>query len=401
MNHCFNILAKPIGPICNLGCKYCFYLEKEQLYRHTRNWIMEEPVLETFIKKYIDNTEESVVSFVWQGGEPTLLGVDYFRHIVELQKRYAKEKSIHNSIQTNGILLNHEWADFLKDNNFLVGISLDGPQEIHDYYRRGKGGESSFADVMNGVRILQDYGVEFNTLTTVHHGNEQYPLEVYRFLKRIGSKVIQFIPIVERQALNDKRDALSLVSQNFAGKAQVSDWSVNPQAYGNFLCTIFDEWVRSDVGEVFIQLFDVTLEMWAGLSSSLCVFQKQCGNALAMEHNGDLYSCDHYVYPKNFLGNITDCSLADAASSLEQLDFGKQKADLPRYCQQCDVRFACNGECPKHRFMNTSNGEKGLNYLCAAYRKYFHHVSPYMQFMLMELAQNRAPANVMNWLREK
>jgi len=397
-NNSVDIMAKPIGPICNLSCEYCFYLEKEKLYSRTSQWAMQHDVLESFIKQFIQENDNTVINFAWQGGEPTLLGVDYFREIVALQKQYGEGKYIRNAFQTNGVLLNNEWAEFFLENDFLVGVSIDGPEEIHDSYRRDKEGNSTFLRVLHGIRELKDNGVSFNTLTTVHHANEKFPLAIYEFLKEIGSTVMQFIPIVERKSNFSVSHHAPLFSPNLSDASPVTAWSVDPRAYGTFLCAIFDVWIRRDVGKYFIQLFDTTLAMWAGLPADLCVFQKRCGKSAIIEHNGDVYSCDHYVYPNYYLGNIRDISLADVVTSKQQLAFGAMKeTQLPQYCRNCDVGFACHGACPKHRFMLTPKGEAGLNYLCAAYRKFFHHAAPYMQFMVKELAENRAPANVMDW----
>jgi uncharacterized protein len=395
----FHVMAKPIGPICNLDCKYCFYLEKETLYPRVSKWAMQEEVLDSYVRQYIEAHDTPEVSFAWQGGEPTLLGVEYFRRLVEVQKKYAGGKRIHNAFQTNGVLLNDEWAALFKENGFLIGISIDGPRELHDAYRVDKGGQPTFDRVMRGIETLKRNGVEFNTLTTVHRGNADHPLKVYRFLKENGSGFMQFIPIVERISNQATADGLQLISPSFAGSANVAPWSVEPRQFGRFLCAIFDEWVRNDVGRYFVQLFDVGLEMWSGMEASLCVFRKQCGAALAMEHSGDLYSCDHFVYPENRLGNIMESPLAELVDSEQQRKFGADKETmLPKYCRECDVRFACNGECPKHRFLTTPDGEPGLNYLCAGYKMFFHHVDPYMQFMARELAAQRPPANVMRWI---
>lgn len=392
-------MAKPIGPICNLDCKYCFYLEKEALYPRVEKWAMREDVLDSYIRQYIEAHDSPVVHFAWQGGEPTLLGLDYYRRLVEIQNKYADGKGIQNAFQTNGVLLNDAWAQFFRENNFLIGISVDGPRELHDRFRVDKGGQPTFDRVMHGIDILKKNGVEFNTLTTVHGGNADSPLDVYRFLKENGSGYIQFIPVVERIAQQATADGLQLISPGFLGAAQVTSWSVEPRQFGRFLCAIFDEWVRKDVGRFFVQLFDVSLETWVGMEASLCVFRRKCGAALAIEHSGDLYSCDHFVYPENRLGNIMEAPLELLAGSPQQQSFGNAKeSTLPRYCRECDVRFACNGECPKHRFLTTPEGEPGLNYLCAGYKMFFHHVDPYMQFMAKELAAERAPANVMRWV---
>ena len=395
----FHVMAKPVGPLCNLDCKYCFYLEKEALYPQASQWAMADEVLESYIRQYIEAQPSPVVTFAWQGGEPTLLGVDFFRKVVALQARYADGKRIQNAFQTNGVLLDDEWARFLNDAHFLVGISIDGPRELHDAYRVDKGGQPTFDKVMRGIDVLSRHGVAFNTLTTVHHANAQAPLDVYRFLQANGSGFLQFIPIVERISSKATPEGLLLVSPDFPQAARVAPWSVEPLQFGAFLCAIFDEWVRHDVGTCFVQLFDVCLEMWLGREASLCVFRRTCGAALALEHSGDLYSCDHYVYPENKLGNIMESLLSSLAHSSQQQRFGQAKeASLPQYCRECDVRFACNGECPKHRFAVTPDGEPGLNYLCAGYKMFFRHIDPYMGFMAAELRAERPPANVMRWV---
>ena len=392
----FHVMTKPIGPICNLDCKYCFYLEKENLYPSTKRWAMAPEVLERYISQYIASQPTENVNFAWQGGEPTLLGVDFFRNVVKLEEKYAGGKTIHNALQTNGTLLNDEWGAFLAEHRFLVGVSIDGPGELHDFYRVDKGDAPTFDRVMRGISKLKQHGADFNTLTVVNRRNSAHPLEVYRFLKEIGSGFMQFIPIVERKTAAPGADGLVLIQPSFEGNAEVTDWSVEPRAYGEFLARIFDEWVRSDVGRFFVQAFDVALESWLGMDASLCVFRRTCGAALAMEHTGDLYSCDHFVYPENKLGNITETALEEMVASAQQKKFGHDKLDtLPRYCRECPVRFACNGECPKHRFTRTPDGEAGLNYLCAGYKYFFHHIDPYMRFMASELRAGRAPANVM------
>ncbi len=396
----FHIMTKPIGPICNLDCKYCFYLEKENLYPKTSNWGMAEDVLEAYVRQYIEAQSVPVISFAWQGGEPTLLGVDYFRKVVEFEKRYANGKRIENAFQTNGVLLDDRWGEFLAENRFLVGISIDGPRELHDRYRVDKGGQSSFDRVTRGIGYLKKHGVEFNTLTVVQRHNSYHPLEVYRFLKEVGSRFMQFIPCVERIAKARSSHSLVLISPRSEERAEVSEWSVEPVQYGKFLRSIFDEWIRHEVGRYFVQIFDVALESWSGMEPSLCVFRETCGAAMTVEHNGDLYSCDHFVYPENKLGNIMESPLGVLVNSPQQRKFGQDKRDtLPRYCRECEVRFACNGECPKHRFIRTPDGEEGLNYLCAGYKIFFNHVDPYMRFMAEELQQGRPPANVMAWAR--
>lgn len=398
----FHVMIKPAGPICNLDCKYCFYLEKENLYPPQKNFKMPLNVLESFIKQKVEAPDTDVVSFAWQGGEPTLLGVDYFKKVVELQKKYANGKRIGNGFQTNGVLLDDEWCSFFAENNFLVGLSIDGPKELHDYYRVYKGGQPSFDKVIKGIDYLKKHKVEFNTLTVVHKKNSYHPREVYNFLKEAGSGYMQFIPVVECVKetspgfLKAQKVSLKLASPDYKGNVQVTDWSVEPKQYGNFLCEIFDEWVKKDVGKYFVQIFDVALESWLGMKQSLCIFNETCGRALAIEYNGDLYSCDHYVYPENKLGNIIDQPLESLVFSEQQIKFGKDKKDLlPNYCLNCEVRFACNGECPKHRFIKTPDGEDGMNYLCAGYKKFFNHIGPYVKFMANELLHKRPPANIM------
>jgi uncharacterized protein len=398
----FHVMAKPVGPICNLNCRYCFYLEKENLYGKKHDWAMPDAVLESYISQFISAQDTPAVSFAWQGGEPTLLGVDFFRKVIAIQNKYAHGKEIENALQTNGVLLDDRWGEFLAENHFLIGLSIDGPADLHDFYRVDKGGAPTFDRVMRGLRFLKKHQVEFNALTVVNRRNSQHPLRVYRFLKGIGCQFTQFIPIVERVARAANPDGLVLISPRHPHSADVAEWSVESRQYGVFLCTIFDEWVRKDVGNYFVQLFDVTLESWLGLEPSLCVFRPTCGAAMALEHNGDLYSCDHYVYPENKLGNILEQPLPALANSAEQRRFGLDKRDsLPRYCRECDVRFACNGECPKHRFISTPDGEPGLNYLCAGYKLFFQHVDPYMRFMANELRHQRPPANVMSWTRQQ
>lgn len=397
----FQIIAKPSGSLCNLNCTYCYYLEKHNLYpQQNSEWHMSDDVLENFIRQYIQAQSRQVVSFIWQGGEPTLLGIDFFRRVLQLQERYRRDKHIENAFQTNGILLDDEWAEFLASNKFLVGISIDGPEEFHDAYRVDKAGQSTFARVLRGLDLLKRHGVDFNTLTVVNRHNSYAPTTVYNFLKDIGSKYIQFLPVAEMQAHEPTSDGLRLLKPYARETGSISEWSVEPEQYGHFLTTIFDEWVRKDVGKTFVQLFDVALESWVGVPQSLCVFGKECGTELVTERNGDVYSCDHFVFPDNRLGNLLDTPLVILANSSEQKRFGARKSNrLPEFCERCDVRFACNGECPKHRFVRTPSGEGGLNYLCPSYKIFFHHVAPYMQYMASQLMAQKAPANVMEWVK--
>ncbi len=391
-------MTKPTGAICNLDCKYCFYLEKEKLYRGTTNWSMTDEVLESYIRQYIESQKTEEVTFTWQGGEPTLLGLDYFKKVISFENKYANGKKILNAFQTNGILLDDEWCEFFSANKFLIGISIDCPEEIHNKYRVFKGNQPSFKKVMRAIDRLKKHNVEFNTLTCVQKDNSHKALEVYNFLKEIGSGFMQFIPIVERKAKSGNENSLTLVSPDYTGDAEVTEWSVEPLQYGKFLSEIFDEWVRKDVGKIFVQIFDVALEVWYSGKASLCVFNDVCGNAMALEHNGDLYSCDHYVYPENKLGNIITDGLKEIVTSAKQMKFGlDKKLNLPKYCRECEYLFMCNGECPKHRFIKTPDGEDGLNYLCAGYKYFFEHIDPYMQFMVNELNHQRPPANVMRF----
>lgn len=398
----FHLLTKPIGPICNLDCTYCFYLEKQKLYPDESQWRMSDAVLEEYIRQYIQSQPGPEIHFAWQGGEPTLLGVEFFQQVVALQKKHASGRTISNALQTNGTLLDDAWCKFLKEQNFLVGLSIDGPRALHDQYRVDKGQKPTFDAVMRGLELLKYHRVEFNTLSVVNRANSQQPLEVYRFLKKIGSGFIQFVPLVERNSPAPvKERGFDLAEPPDLGTTEkfpspVTESSVEAKQYGNFLCAIFDEWVRRDVGKTFVQLFDVALGNWMGLGSSLCVFAEKCGAALAIEHNGDLYSCDHFVYPRYKLGNVMNQNLGAMVNSPQQIQFGNAKLDLlPKYCQSCEVRFACNGECPKHRFIQTPDGEAGLNYLCPAYKKFFNHIDPHMKTMAQLLRNGYAAADIM------
>jgi uncharacterized protein len=388
-------MAKPSGSKCNLNCRYCYYLEKENLYPETSSWVMSQEVLEKYIRDTIAGNDTPEVGFVWQGGEPTLLGLEFFQSVIALQRRYAGGKRITNSIQTNGTLLDDDWCSFLKEHGFLVGISIDGPADLHDAYRVDKRDRPTFDQVMRGYELLRKHGVDTNVLTVVNRHNGAEPLRVYRFLKGIGAEHIQFIPVVERLAT----DGLLTLAGPPRPRAvephrQVSDWSVLPEQYGEFLVAVYDEWLQQDVGQVFVQLFEICLAVWCGLPPSLCWFTKTCGSALALEHNGDLYSCDHFVYPEYKLGNIMEQDLAKLARSMTQLEFGKSKSLLPKQCQRCSVRFMCNGECPKRRFLLTEDGEPGLNYLCAAYKRFFTHIDPSMREMAELIRRGRHPREI-------
>jgi uncharacterized protein len=398
----FNVMVKPTGPLCNLNCTYCYYLEKKKLFPENKDFKLHEDLLEVFINQYIDVQQVPVVTFVWQGGEPTLLGLDYFKKVVDLQKKYSNGKKIENAFQTNGTRLNDDWCNFFVENNILVGISIDGEEHNQNRFRRANSGEPTFKRVMKGIELLHKHKVEFNTLSVVNSYNVHFASETYKFLKRIGSGFIQFLPVVERVADFPENGRLNLVTPDFGTYASVTDWSVNGKDYGKFLISVFDEWVRNDVAKYYVQIFDTTLANFIGEMPGLCVFSETCGNALVMEHNGNIYSCDHYVYPEYFLGNIKETPLIDMAKSQGQFDFGINKRNkLPLYCLKCDVRYACHGECPKHRFLDTPDGNPGLNYLCEGYKMFFHHVEPYMEYMAKELKSQRPPANVMAWIRNK
>ena len=395
-------MAKPIGPICNLDCTYCYYLEKEKLFPKGENYKMTSEVMEAYIIQYIGSQETPEVTFAWQGGEPTLLGLEYFQNIVELQKKHSGGRKINNTLQTNGTLLTDDWCRFFHEQNFLIGLSIDGPRRLHDTYRLDKGQKPTFDRVMFGLALLKKHKVEFNTLTVVSATNAKHPVEVYNFLKEMGSGYIQFIPLVERlPAEGAATGGLDYAEPPEPGQkaSPVTRWSVPSEAFGDFLIAIYDEWIKRDVGKVYVQMFDVSLGIWSGHGPGLCLFLKDCGEGLALEHNGDLYSCDHFVYPKYKLGNIMNESLGALVNSDRQKAFGQAKSDtLPKYCLECEVRFACNGECPKHRFTTTPDGEEGLNYLCAGYKKFFNHVDPTMKKMAELMHARTAPASIMGML---
>ena len=389
------VMLKPAGSLCNLRCRYCYYLEKANLYGHSAGHIISDALLEKFIKKYIEAQTTPEVLFTWHGGETLMRPVSFYRRALELEKKYAKGRRISNSIQTNGTLLNDEWCEFFRENDFLVGVSIDGPREFHDEYRRTATGRPTFHKVMQGINLLNKHGVEWNALAVVNDFNADYPLEFYRFFKDIHCRYIQFTPIVERIVHRD--DGLTFAPGMQEG-GEVTDFSVTPEQWGNFICTIFDEWVKQDVGQYFIQLFDATLANWVGVVPGVCTLAEECGHAGVMEFNGDVYSCDHFVYPEHRLGNLHDHTIIEMMYSDRQREFAKMKRQLlPRQCKECPFRFACHGECPKNRFTHDRYGEPGLNYLCEGYRRFFSHVAPYMDFMKAELEAQRPPANVMQF----
>ena len=388
------VMLKPVGAHCNLACDYCYYLEKIKLYDGVPKHAMSEKMLEHFTREYIQSQMMPQVLFTWHGGETLMRPLSFYKKAMEFQKKYAEGRTIDNCIQTNGTLLTDEWCHFFKQNNWLVGVSIDGPQEFHDEYRRNKQGLPSFAKVMKGIELLNKHEVQWNAMAVVNEYNADYPLEFYHFFKQIGCHYIQFAPIVER--ILSHRDGRHLAHLQDGDNCPLADFSITPEQWGNFLCTLFDEWVRYDVGNYYIQLFDSTLANWMGMEPGVCTLAKTCGHAAVMEFNGDVYSCDHFVFPEYKLGNICLETLVEMMYSERQQEFGfmKQKS-LPVQCKECLFLFACNGECPKNRFCKTSLGEEGLNYLCKGYYRFFEHVAPYMDFMKEELMNKRSPANVM------
>ncbi|UCD29981.1 MAG: anaerobic sulfatase-maturation protein [Planctomycetota bacterium] len=394
----FHVIAKPIGPICNLACAYCFYLEKETHYHKGEQWRMSDETLEQYVRQYIAAQPEAMkeIDFAWQGGEPTLMGIEFFERAIEFQAKYCPDgRTIRNSIQTNGTLLDDDWCKFLRDNDVLVGLSIDGPADLHDKYRYDKQHKPTFDRVIQSMRCMQKHGVDFNALTVVNRHNGDYPRRVYRFLKDAGVEFIQFIAIVERIDMAEDLINVQPPADRDLDKI-ISERSVRPEQYGRFLIGVFNEWVRNDVGRVFVPLFDQALAAWMGIEPPLCIFQKQCGRALVIEHNGDLYSCDHFVFPSYKLGNIHEKSIAELVNMPRQVQFGRDKeSKLPKQCLDCTVRFVCNGGCPKNRILQTPAGEPGLNYLCQGYKMFFNHIAPYMEAMAEELRNQRAAANVM------
>lgn len=392
------VMLKPAGAHCNLACKYCYYLEKNNLYQNSHRHLMSDEMLEQFTREYIEAQTMPQVLFTWHGGEPLMRSIDFYKKALALQKKYAHGKQIDNVIQTNGTLLTDEWCEFFAKNHWLVGISIDGPQEYHDHYRMTPAGKPSWEKVMQGISLLKKHRVEWNAMAVVNAYNAEHPLEFYHFFKDNGCQYLQFTPIVER--LTEHEDGRTLASIADDREIPLADASVTPQQWGNFLCTIFDDWVRHDVGKTFVEIFDCTLANWMGVLPGICAYSKECGHAGVMEHNGDVYSCDHFVFPEYKLGNIREQSLIDMLYGEKQQAFSRLKhTSLPRQCKECDMEFACHGECPKNRFEKDKYGEPGLNYLCQGYYQYYTHVSPDMDFMKRELLAQRPPANIMNILK--
>lgn len=393
------VMLKPVGASCNLRCKYCYYLEKANLYKHTPTRVLSEEMLEQFTKEYIEAQTMSQVLFTWHGGETLMRPLSFFRKAVELQKKYAGGRRIDNTIQTNGTLLTDEWCEFLHENNWLVGVSIDGPQEFHDEYRRTATGAPSWVKVMRGIQLLNKHNVEWNAMAVVNDFNADYPLDFYHFFKDNGCKYLQITPIVER--IVNHEDGRHLATLTDSDEAPLADFSVTPEQWGSFLCAIFDEWVRHDVGQTYVELFDCILANWVGETPGICVYAKECGHAGVMEFNGDVYSCDHFVFPEYWLGNIREKSIAEMLYGKQQQQFSKLKSQsLPEECRECKWLFACNGECPKNRFIKDCYGNPGKNYLCQGYRMFFEHVAPYMDFMKNEYLNQRPPANVMQHVDE-
>lgn len=393
------VMLKPAGAHCNLACKYCYYLEKNNLYDKSHRHIMSDEMLEQFTREYIEAQTMPQVLFTWHGGEPLVRSIDFYKKALALQKKYARGRRIDNVIQTNGTMLTDEWCEFFAQNNWLVGISIDGPQEYHDHYRLTTTGNPSWQKVMHGIELLKKHHVEWNAMAVVNAYNADHPLEFYHFFKENGCQYLQFTPIVER--LTQHQDGRTLASLADDKEIPLADFSVTPEQWGNFLCAIFDEWVRNDVGKMFVEIFDCTLANWMGVLPGICAYSKNCGHAGVMEHNGDVYSCDHFVFPEYKLGNIRDHTLIEMLYGDKQHAFSRLKhTSLPRQCKECDMEFACHGECPKNRFEKDKYGEPGLNYLCKGYYQYYSHVAPYMDFMKRELQAQRPPANIMEALKK-
>lgn len=390
------VMSKPTSSVCNLDCTYCYYLEKEKLYPEQKNYLMDDETLERYVEQYIQAQDVRQVHFVWQGGEPTLAGLQFYKKALELQKKYANGKEVFNSLQTNGILLNDEWCSFFHQNQFLIGLSIDGPEDLHDAYRVTRQGRPTFTKVLNAIELLKKHKVEFNTLTVINNINVKHPERVYEFLKATGSSFLQFIPLVEREAQKVEDGDLYYIDPNYTKKANVTDWSVNASEYGQFLNRIFDIWVRRDIDKIYVQMFDTTLGAWCNQPAQLCIFSETCGHAFALESNGDVYQCDHYVYPDYKLGNIHDIHLRELNRSEEAIQFGQdKKSTLPPACLKCEYRFACHGGCPKHRFINVPNSKFQHNYFCEGYKSFFKHSEPAMKKMKELIMSGRSPAELM------
>ena len=393
------VMLKPVGAACNLRCHYCYYLEKACLYKDSSKRVLSEEMLDQFTKEYIEAQTMNDVLFTWHGGEPLMRPPSFYRKALELQKKYGRGRNISNVIQTNGTLLTDEWCRFLHENNWLVGVSIDGPQEFHDEYRRTASGGPSWAKVMRGIQLLNKHHVEWNAMAVVNDFNADYPLDFYHFFKEMGCRFIQITPVVERMV--NHADGRHLATITDDATAPVTDFSVTPEQWGRFLCAIFDEWVRNDVGQTYVELFDCILANWVGVTPGICVYAKECGHAGIMEFNGDVYSCDHFVFPEYRLGNIRKKTITEMLYGEQQQQFSRLKSQsLPKECKKCEWEFACHGECPRTRFIKDVYGNPGKNYLCEGYRMFFRHIAPYMDFMKKEYMNQRPPSNVMQHIQE-
>lgn len=393
------VMLKPVGAACNLRCHYCYYLEKACLYKDSSKRVLSEEMLDQFTKEYIEAQTMNDVLFTWHGGEPLMRPLSFYRKALELQKKYGRGRNISNVIQTNGTLLTDEWCRFLHENNWLVGVSIDGPQEFHDEYRRTASGGPSWAKVMRGIQLLNKHHVEWNAMAVVNDFNADYPLDFYHFFKEMGCRFIQITPVVERMV--NHADGRHLATLTDDATAPVTDFSVTPEQWGRFLCAIFDEWVRNDVGQTYVELFDCILANWVGVTPGICVYAKECGHAGIMEFNGDVYSCDHFVFPEYRLGNIRKKTITEMLYGEQQQQFSRLKSQsLPKECKKCEWEFACHGECPRTRFIKDVYGNPGKNYLCEGYRIFFRHIAPYMDFMKKEYMNQRPPSNVMQHIQE-
>lgn len=393
------VMLKPVGAACNLRCHYCYYLEKACLYKDSSKRVLSEEMLDQFTKEYIEAQTMNDVLFTWHGGEPLMRPLSFYRKALELQKKYGRGRNISNVIQTNGTLLTDEWCRFLHENNWLVGVSIDGPQEFHDEYRRTASGGPSWAKVMRGIQLLNKHHVEWNAMAVVNDFNADYPLDFYHFFKEMGCRFIQITPVVERMV--NHADGRHLATLTDDATAPVTDFSVTPEQWGRFLCAIFDEWVRNDVGQTYVELFDCILANWVGVTPGICVYAKECGHAGIMEFNGDVYSCDHFVFPEYRHGNIRKKTITEMLYGEQQQQFSRLKSQsLPKECKKCEWEFACHGECPRTRFIKDVYGNPGKNYLCEGYRMFFRHIAPYMDFMKKEYMNQRPPSNVMQHIQE-
>lgn len=393
------VMLKPVGAACNLRCHYCYYLEKACLYKDSSKRVLSEEMLDQFTKEYIEAQTMNDVLFTWHGGEPLMRPLSFYRKALELQNKYGRGRNISNVIQTNGTLLTDEWCRFLHENNWLVGVSIDGPQEFHDEYRRTASGGPSWAKVMRGIQLLNKHHVEWNAMAVVNDFNADYPLDFYHFFKEMGCRFIQITPVVERMV--NHADGRHLATLTDDATAPVTDFSVTPEQWGRFLCAIFDEWVRNDVGQTYVELFDCILANWVGVTPGICVYAKECGHAGIMEFNGDVYSCDHFVFPEYRLGNIREKTITEMLYGEQQQQFSRLKSQsLPKECKKCVWEFACHGECPRTRFIKDVYGNPGKNYLCEGYRMFFRHIAPYMDFMKKEYMNQRPPSNVMQHIQE-